>query len=152
MHELVRQYFQNVNVYLPFLHRPTMEKLVEDKLYLTNDSFASVLLLICAVASRYTEDPRVFLENVDSPHSRGWKWFDQVQLVRKSLLSPPSLYDLQTYCVGLPIPIMSRNVSYDQLHFLAVCPVPRRNVRPSSMLDDGWDRYTASTSAPVLSH
>lgn len=101
MHELVRQYFQNVNVYLPFLHRPTMEKLVEDKLYLTNDSFASVLLLICAVASRYTEDPRVFLENVDSPHSRGWKWFDQVQLVRKSLLSPPSLYDLQTYCLSV---------------------------------------------------
>lgn len=63
--------------------------------------FAATVLLVCAVGSRYSDDPRVFLDDTNTPHSCGWKWFDQVQVVRKSLLAPPSLYDLQFYCVRL---------------------------------------------------
>jgi hypothetical protein len=62
--------------------------------------FAAVVMLVCAVASRYSNDPRVLLDGVDSWHSCGWKYFDQVQVVRKSLLAPPTLYDLQFYCVS----------------------------------------------------
>ena len=66
-----------------------------------NDSFASTVLLVCAVGSRFSDDPRVLLEGEESFHSSGWKWFDQVQMVKKSLLAPPSLYDLQFYVVSM---------------------------------------------------
>ncbi|KAK7466198.1 Gypsy retrotransposon integrase-like protein 1 [Stygiomarasmius scandens] len=101
LHSLIDEYFINVNVFLPLLHRPTFERQVAEKLHFTNDMFATVVLLVCAVGSRYTDDRRVLLDGVDSWHSCGWKYFDQVQLVRKSLLAPPSLYDLQFYCLSV---------------------------------------------------
>ncbi|THV06403.1 hypothetical protein K435DRAFT_816004 [Dendrothele bispora CBS 962.96] len=101
LHNLINEYFINVNVFLPLLHRPTFERAVAEKLHETNDMFAAVVLLVCAVASRYTQDRRVLLDGVDSWHSCGWKYFDQVQLVRKSLLAPPTLYDLQFYCLSV---------------------------------------------------
>ena len=101
MPSLCDLYFKNVNLYLPLLHRPTFEKLVAEGTHLENDSFASTLLLVCAIGSRFTEDRRVLLDGEDSFHSAGWKWFEQVQMVKKSLLAPPSLYDLQFYCVSI---------------------------------------------------
>ncbi|KAJ3505766.1 hypothetical protein NLJ89_g7247 [Agrocybe chaxingu] len=98
---LIDLYFEFVNLYLPLLHRPTFEKSVQDGLQHTNQSFASVYLLVCAVGSRFSADPRVRLDGIESYHSCGWKWFDQVQVVKKSLLSPPSLYDLQFYCLSV---------------------------------------------------
>ncbi|KAJ2936610.1 hypothetical protein H1R20_g483, partial [Candolleomyces eurysporus] len=94
-------YFKNVNLYLPLLHRPTFDKLVAEGTHLENDSFASTLLLVCANGSRFSEDPRVLLDGEDSLHSAGWRWFEQVQMVKKSLLAPPSLYDLQFYCLSV---------------------------------------------------
>ena len=41
------------------------------------------------------------LDGEESLHSAGWQWFEQVQMVKKSLLAPPSLYDLQFYCVSI---------------------------------------------------
>lgn len=103
MDDLIELYFERVNLYLPLLHRPTFKKLVEDCLHHENDGFACVLLLVCAVGSRASDDPRVLLDDSESHHSAGWKWFDQVQMMRRSLLSPPTLYDLQFYCVSLSI-------------------------------------------------
>jgi hypothetical protein len=61
---------------------------------------------VCANGSRFSNDPRVLLdvdeEKSSSVHSSGWKWFDQVQMVKKSFLNPPTLYDLQFYSVGFP--------------------------------------------------
>lgn len=94
-------YFRCVNLYLPLLHRPTFERLVSEEFHLRNDSFASTVLLVCAVGSRFSDDPRVLLDGEESFHSSGWKWFDQVQMVKKSLLAPPSLYDLQFYVVSV---------------------------------------------------
>jgi hypothetical protein len=99
MHELVSLYFDRTSYYFPILHRPTFERAVADKLHERDDLFGATLLLVCAVASRFSDDPRVLLEGADSLHSSGWKWFQQVQMVRKSLLAPPALYDLQFYCV-----------------------------------------------------
>ena len=31
----------------------------------------------------------------------GWRWFNQVQMVKKSFLCPPTLHDLQFYCVRI---------------------------------------------------
>ncbi|KAK0480213.1 fungal-specific transcription factor domain-containing protein [Armillaria novae-zelandiae] len=95
---LIELYFANVNIFLPLLHRPTFERSIRENLHMKDEMFGAVLLLVCAVASRYSNDMRVLLDGEESRHSSGWKWFDQVQLVRKSLLSPPSLYDLQFYC------------------------------------------------------
>ncbi|KAF5363184.1 hypothetical protein D9758_008334 [Tetrapyrgos nigripes] len=100
LHHLIDEYFINVNIFLPLLHRPTFERSVAEKLHYQNDMFATVVLLVCAVGSRYTHDRRVLLDGEDSWHSCGWKYFDQVLLVRKSLLAPPTLYDLQFYCVS----------------------------------------------------
>lgn len=100
MDTLVDLYFQCTNMYMPLLHRPTFEQGIKDRLHLRDDGFGSVVLLVCAMGARFSEDPRVLLDGTDSPHSAGWKWFRQVQWVRKSLLSPPRLYDLQIACVS----------------------------------------------------
>uniref|UniRef100_A0A0W0F023 Xylanolytic transcriptional activator regulatory domain-containing protein n=1 Tax=Moniliophthora roreri TaxID=221103 RepID=A0A0W0F023_MONRR len=100
MNDLVDLYFKNINIFIPLLHRPTFERDVAMKLHLKNDMFGAILLLVCANGSRYSDDPRVLLDGVDSWTSCGWKWFDQVHLVQNSLLSPGSLYDLQFYSLS----------------------------------------------------
>jgi hypothetical protein len=86
---------------MPLLHRPTFGKSVANGLHLKDNSFGAIVLLVCALGSRYSDDPRVFLEGSDSTHTCGWKWFIQVQTIQKSLLATTSLYDLQYYCVRL---------------------------------------------------
>jgi len=135
--QLVDLYFTHVNLHQPLLHRPTFEKSIADKLHLTNKGFAVTLLVVCANGSRYSEDPRVFLDGMGSHHSRGWKWFDQVQMVRKSLLASPSIYDMQFYCVSWCIPLMN----FDRNLLLAVGAVPPRLFCPSILLDPCRDRY-----------
>jgi hypothetical protein len=97
---LVNLYFRYINTFFPLLHRPSLERNVREGLHYKDEAFAAVLLLVCAVGSRYSDDVRVLLEPTAPVHSSGWKWFDQVQLVRKTMLQPATLYDLQTYCLS----------------------------------------------------
>jgi hypothetical protein len=101
LRKLLDAYFTHVHPFSPLLHRPTFEKAVAEDHHLTDAGFGSVVLLVCAIGARDVNDPRVLLEDAWS-HSAGWKWFNQVQMVRKSLLAPPRLYDLQIYCVSFP--------------------------------------------------
>jgi hypothetical protein len=55
------------------------------------------------LGSRFSDDKRVLLDGMSTHHSAGWKWFDQVQTVKKSFLVPPTLYDLQFYSVSSSI-------------------------------------------------
>ncbi|KAK0457309.1 fungal-specific transcription factor domain-containing protein [Desarmillaria tabescens] len=98
---LVDIYFERFNVLVPLLHRPTFEKLIREKQYLRDHMLASLLLLVCAVSSRYSDDPRVLVEGEESKQSSGWKWVHQVMDTRncKPLLGAPSLYDLQVLCL-----------------------------------------------------
>ncbi|KAF8625237.1 hypothetical protein AX17_006903 [Amanita inopinata Kibby_2008] len=98
---LIDLYFTNVNLYLPLLHRPTFDRSIAEGLHHTNEMFGATLLLVCAVGSRYSDDRRVLLDGEESFNSCGWKWFEQVQMVRRSLLAPPSLYDLQFICLSV---------------------------------------------------
>ncbi|KAG6812669.1 hypothetical protein H0H92_001427 [Tricholoma furcatifolium] len=98
---LVDLYFAKLNILLPLLHRPTFQKLLDEKLHLRDDSFAVVLLLVCAIGSRFSDDPRCLLDGVDDLDSGGWKWYYQVQRVRKSVLMPHNLFDLQYYCLSV---------------------------------------------------
>jgi hypothetical protein len=101
MQSLIGLYFTHMNTFFPLFHRPTLEKSVADGFHLSNASFAENLLLLCAVASRYSDDPRVLLDGVTLPQSRGWKWFSQVQLVRDSSLMGPTTGSLQFLCVSI---------------------------------------------------
>ncbi|KAJ7471657.1 fungal-specific transcription factor domain-containing protein [Mycena galericulata] len=81
--------------------------------HLEDDSFGAILLLVCAVASRWSDDPRVVAParagtttEKGGIHSGtllacGWQWFDQVPLVGKHLFGQATLYDLQYYCLAV---------------------------------------------------
>lgn len=140
--KLIHVYFKDVNVFFPLLHRPTFERSLREELHYRDDMFAAVVLLICAVASRFVDDRRVLLDGVDSWHSCGWKYFDQVQVVRKSLLAPPSLLDLQFYCVRVPIQRLAVIIS---IHQSAFSSISARVLCTSFVLDDGWSRNSASS-------
>ncbi|KAJ7772566.1 fungal-specific transcription factor domain-containing protein [Mycena maculata] len=96
---LVDLYFTNVHPTLPLLHRPSFERSVAEGLHLENYMFGATLLAVLAVASRYSDDPRVFVPGSNSTLSSGWMFFDQVQIVRKSLFDEPSIYEVQLYCL-----------------------------------------------------
>lgn len=84
---------------MPLLHRPTFEKSVSEGLHRTNAMFGATLLLVCAHGARYSDDPRVLA--AESPRSAGWRWFEQVNILRKSLYHRTSLYELQMHVVSL---------------------------------------------------
>ncbi|KAF9009903.1 hypothetical protein BDQ17DRAFT_1347115 [Cyathus striatus] len=46
MDELVDAYFEHVNLVLPLLHRPTFKRSIEEGLYLRDDGFGGVVLLV----------------------------------------------------------------------------------------------------------
>ena len=100
MPDLIDRYFFRLNTYIPLLHKPTFLKGIADGLHIRDEGFGSTVLLVCALGARWSEDPRVILPGSNSTHSAGWEWFRQVQWVRRSLLSPPRLYDLQITCVS----------------------------------------------------
>ncbi|KAF8992801.1 fungal-specific transcription factor domain-containing protein [Cyathus striatus] len=100
--KLIDAYFEHMNFFYPLLHRPTFERAVANNLHLHDDGFGSVLLLVCAVGSRYTEniDEPTLVNQVDPSLSTGWKWYKQVQVMRSCLVNPATLYDLQICCLA----------------------------------------------------
>ncbi|KAJ7467810.1 hypothetical protein B0H11DRAFT_2306193 [Mycena galericulata] len=99
LQDLVSLYFTRVNILLLLLHRPTFENSLADGLHLVDHRFGSTVLAVCALASKYTDDPRVLLEGTETKLSAGWKYFRQLQPLRKSLVQPISLYEAQTLCL-----------------------------------------------------
>ncbi|KAL6301104.1 fungal-specific transcription factor domain-containing protein, partial [Sparassis latifolia] len=99
---LVDLYFEHVNVFTPVLHRPTFERSFAEGLHLKDRQFGAVVLLVCAVASRFSPDPRVLYNGTNSRYSAGYKWFQEVQIVdRHSLSAALTLYELQMYCLAV---------------------------------------------------
>jgi hypothetical protein len=68
-------------------------------MHFRDPQFGAVVLAVCALASRYSDDPRVFIEGTNSEHSSGWKWYRQVRPFRATFSPLPSLYQLQLICV-----------------------------------------------------
>ncbi|EKM58712.1 uncharacterized protein PHACADRAFT_253204 [Phanerochaete carnosa HHB-10118-sp] len=100
MDSLIDHYFADLNVYLPLLHRPTFQSCVESALHYEDEGFASLLLLVCAMGSRFSYDKRVLSDGTDNWHSAGWRWFMQVVQHRKGInLRLPRLYDIQIPCL-----------------------------------------------------
>ncbi|KAJ6557305.1 hypothetical protein DFH09DRAFT_1280056 [Mycena vulgaris] len=81
---LLDLYFTHVHPTFPLLHRPSFERSVAEELHLKDVQFGAGLLVVLGIASRYSDDPRVFVEG-DAALSAGWKFVKQVQIVRKGL-------------------------------------------------------------------
>ncbi|KIK55566.1 hypothetical protein GYMLUDRAFT_121143, partial [Collybiopsis luxurians FD-317 M1] len=94
---LLALYWEHLNPFYPLLHRPTFEKSIAAKLHLYDQTFGSTVLAVCALASRYSDDPRVLYGDMTSKHSAGWRYFNQIEFVPNIFLESPSVYALQVY-------------------------------------------------------
>ncbi|KAL1705005.1 fungal-specific transcription factor domain-containing protein [Schizophyllum commune] len=102
LRHLTDVYFEIPNNLLPVLHRPTFERELREGLHKRDWYFGAVVLMVCASASRYTDDPRVLLPGTSDQRSAGWKWYSQLPLIRqKPLWMLPSLHELQYYAIAL---------------------------------------------------
>ncbi|KAK0482261.1 fungal-specific transcription factor domain-containing protein [Armillaria novae-zelandiae] len=97
---LVAIYFETINPILPVLHRPTFTEDVANGLHLRDESFGATLLIVLAVASRYSDDPRV-LADPNSRLSAGWRFIIQAPIFKKAVLAPPGLYEIQKAAIGV---------------------------------------------------
>ncbi|KAK7000158.1 hypothetical protein R3P38DRAFT_3219034 [Favolaschia claudopus] len=134
MSSLIDLYFTQINIYIPLLHRPTFEKYpASASSYQTvhhrNDAFAATLLLVCAIASRYSDDPDIVAEGMGC----GWRWFNQTIEIPSSignhLFTQTTLYELQYFPIINPSP--------------ARRDVPRRLLRIPNLLDARRLRFSS---------
>ncbi|KAI9455319.1 fungal-specific transcription factor domain-containing protein [Lactarius psammicola] len=110
---LIDLYFLHCNGMFPLLHRPTFMRHFADRLYERDIWFACTCMCIFALASRYTHDPRVLLdESVEDRlderaeqsqwQTSGFKYYFSVLEVEKegrAILNPASLFEIQTLCL-----------------------------------------------------
>ncbi|KAJ7136887.1 fungal-specific transcription factor domain-containing protein [Mycena epipterygia] len=98
---LISFYFENINPFLPLLHRHTFESGVRRKLHLTHAGFAKTVLLVCALGALYSNDvqgpPRA---PGMPPRPPGFRWIEQVDLLGHMVQGHPTIYDLQSYCLA----------------------------------------------------
>lgn len=101
MFSLFDVYFERVHPFLPMFHCPTFLKDIKDGLHLRDYQFGGVVLMVCAVASTFSQDPRVFSSSghANVEHSSGYKFYSQVQMLRKVLFESPTVFDVQIYAV-----------------------------------------------------
>jgi hypothetical protein len=99
MRHLVDCYFDNLNVILPLLHRPSFVRSIEEGLHRANYKFGATVLLVCAIGCRYTTDPRVVHEITTSTSCTAWTFFNQINKLKKMCYLPHSLYEAQIYPV-----------------------------------------------------
>ncbi|KAF9482138.1 hypothetical protein BDN70DRAFT_991356 [Pholiota conissans] len=98
---LVFIYFDKFNPFYPLLHKPTFLRMLNSGEHYQNPAFGMVVLLVCACASRYTDDPRVMMPGDSTGMSSGWRFFCQVPLHRNQLMYKTTTYDLQYYALTL---------------------------------------------------
>lgn len=106
MLHLVDCYFENLNVTLPILHRPSFVRSIEGGLHKVDGHFGAVVLIVCAIGCRCTTDPRIMQEVTTSSSSTAWKLFNQITINRSRKLHfiTTSVYEAQLYPVRLPLP------------------------------------------------
>ncbi|KAF7347215.1 Zn(2)-C6 fungal-type domain-containing protein [Mycena venus] len=107
LQSLIDIYFRHINQIIFLLHPPTFRASVADGEHLRDIHFGAVLLAVCGLASRLSDDPRVLMADDAPLHSAGWKFFSQtrpLQLVTFPHASSDSqfrtLYDLQLICLS----------------------------------------------------
>jgi hypothetical protein len=127
---LIGLYFMHCNSMFPLLHRPTFARHFAGGLYESDIWFACTCMCVFALASRYTNDARVLLDEpveVTLEHAEPFQWqtagfkyyfsilgkfmdiictichktehITEVENKKRSMLSPASLFEIQTLCV-----------------------------------------------------
>ena len=86
-------WFNTRSLVLPLLHQPTFMKKLSNGLHYRDGAFAAMVLVICAISSRFCNDSRVLY--TDSWFSAGWKYYHQARMYYKPSMSSPSLHDIQ---------------------------------------------------------
>ncbi|KAF9073616.1 putative fungal-specific transcription factor [Rhodocollybia butyracea] len=112
MASLIDLYFENINLLLPLLHRPTFMNAIAEGLHLSDAFFGASVLLVCALGSRHSNDTRAFSEGPSVPSSAGWQWYVQAPLIRThlQLSAKPTLHEIQCYALAV-IYVKSTTVS-----------------------------------------
>ena len=100
MLHLVDCYFENLNLILPLLHRPSFMRSVAEGLHEVDQDFGATVLLVCAIGCRYTDHPSVVHELSTSTSCTAWSFYNQVNRIRKPPYLPHSLYEVQIYPVS----------------------------------------------------
>lgn len=101
LQDLIQLYFDHMHPFLPILHGPTFKRSVQAGLHFEDHRFGEMVLALCALASRYSHDPRIILEGTNSEYSCGWKWFRQLRFFHACFVQAPCLYEIQTYCMAI---------------------------------------------------
>ncbi|KAF5335057.1 hypothetical protein D9758_016330 [Tetrapyrgos nigripes] len=101
LQSLLEAYFAFHHPYQPLLHQASFERSVAEGLQLRDHQFGALLLAVCSVASKYSEDPRNLPKDSSAVLALGWRWFQQLKLTRPIFAEPVSLYELQTYCLQI---------------------------------------------------
>jgi hypothetical protein len=99
LQDLVKSFFDLTNKCIPLLHEPTFRKSLREGCQFYDVDFAHLVLLVCAIGSQSSSDPRVLLDGDSSRHSSGLKYIDQVNLLHPTTLDRANLHQLQAYCV-----------------------------------------------------
>ncbi|KAJ7712428.1 hypothetical protein B0H16DRAFT_1624893 [Mycena metata] len=95
---LLQLYFTNVHPTIPVLHRPSFEQSVAEGLHLVDLDFGALLLSVLSVASRYSDDPRVFVDG-DTSLSSGFKFVQNIQIQFVRQIFEPKLHEVQMCCL-----------------------------------------------------
>lgn len=99
---LVAIYFSRIHIHYPIIHQPTFLQAISEGIHYEDRQFGAVLLLVCAVAAPYLDDPRVLADRGPFAElSCGWQWYEQVQGIRKNLFQSVTLFELQMYSVRI---------------------------------------------------
>lgn len=99
LQDLIDIHFRTSHCTMPVVHEPKFRKNVQERLHHYDLQFGKLVMMMCALASRDSDDPRVLLPG-EKESSAGWKYYEQVEIVRKSMFEPPELHELQMYCVS----------------------------------------------------
>ncbi|KAJ7648436.1 fungal-specific transcription factor domain-containing protein [Mycena rosella] len=143
---LVSLFFARVNIVLCLLHRPTFEKALASGLHLVDHQFGSTVLGVCAVASKYSDDPRVLLEGTNTRLSSGWKYFCQLEPFKKALMRSFTLHEAQTLCLavfylqGSSAPDGCWSLGGAGVRYAQEVGVHRRNRYDDRLVDEQWKR------------
>nr|GAT58162.1 predicted protein [Mycena chlorophos] len=91
----IKLFFLHVNPLVFVLHAPTFHRAVAAGLHLVDQDFGSVVLVVCAVGAKLSDDPRALLEGTSDPLSAGWRWWSQVRPIPASFAQSATLHQLQ---------------------------------------------------------
>ncbi|KAH8817784.1 fungal-specific transcription factor domain-containing protein [Flagelloscypha sp. PMI_526] len=108
MQTLIHLYMRNVNMFFPLLHAPMFWRDVNANRHMKDFYFGRVVLLVCALGSRYSDDERVLVGEGKNGRQEGdtltagFAWFSQVHIMQTRLLfDVMTLLDVQALCLAM---------------------------------------------------